>query len=115
MADGEGKDAPDPTFEVLMDRLNTDALIADTDALLALIAAELFKHRLTVGEDGRSQCTCGWWVAPLLESVHRLHQADAILAVTLMATAQIHGEEHARITERYRRELEECRQQLLST
>lgn len=90
--------------------------------MVALIAAALFEHRLTVGDDGRAQCKCGWWVAPLLDSLHRLHQADVILAATLMATAQVHGENLAEITDRYRAELaqcqgqlEDCRQQLLGT
>jgi hypothetical protein len=62
------------------------------DAMVETIAAELFKHRLVVGDDGRSQCKCGWWVAPLLESLHRLHQAESVLAATLLATAQINAE-----------------------
>ena len=62
------------------------------DAMVETIAAELFKHRSTVGPDGRAQCACGWWVAPFLDSLHRLHQADAILAATVLATAQINGE-----------------------
>jgi hypothetical protein len=56
------------------------------------VAAALFQHRLVVDETGRSVCKCGWWVAPLLESVHRLHQSDQVLAAVLMATAQLNAE-----------------------
>lgn len=44
------------------------------------IAAELFRHRLVV-VDGKSECKCGWWINPLLDSVHRLHQAEAVAVV----------------------------------
>lgn len=59
--------------------------------MIETIAGELFKHRLVV-VDGRSQCKCGWWVAPLLDSLHRLHQAESVLTATLLATAQITAE-----------------------
>jgi len=62
------------------------------ELMVETIGAELFKHRLVVDETGRSVCKCGWWVSPLLASVHRLHQADQILAATLLATAQINAE-----------------------
>lgn len=61
------------------------------DAMVETIAAAMFQHRLVV-VDGRSQCKCGWWVNPLLDSVHRLHVSDEILAATLLATAQINAE-----------------------
>jgi hypothetical protein len=73
--------------------------VSTRDDLVATIAAEQFKHRLTVGDDGRSQCKCGWFITPLLESVHRLHQADEILAAVLMATAQVNGERIAETRE----------------
>jgi hypothetical protein len=59
--------------------------VGDED-LVELIAAELFRHRLTLGEDGRPQCACGWWVAPLLDSLHRLHQAEALSSVVTART-----------------------------
>jgi hypothetical protein len=67
------------------------------DEMVATIGAALFEHRLTLSEEGKSQCKCGWWVNPLLDSLHRIHQADEILAAVLMATAQLQGERQAEI------------------
>lgn len=50
-----------------------------TQEAIEQLAAELFKHRITTGEGGRAQCACGWWVSPLLNSVHRLHVAEHVL------------------------------------
>lgn len=60
--------------------------------MVELIAAEMFRHRLTVNDEGRAACMCGWFAVPLLTSVHRMHTAEAILASCLLATAQINGE-----------------------
>jgi len=65
--------------------------VTSREQMTETIAAELFKHRL-VSVEGRSQCACGWWVSPLLTSVHRLHVAESVLAACLIATAQINGE-----------------------
>jgi hypothetical protein len=62
------------------------------EAMVETITAELFKHRRNVGEDGRAQCRCGWWVAPFLDSEHRAHQASEVLAAVMLATAQLNGE-----------------------
>lgn len=62
------------------------------DHMVEMIGAELFRHRLTSAEEGGSQCMCGWSVTPLLNSLHRMHTAEAILASVLLATAQINGE-----------------------
>lgn len=75
-----------------------------TDKMTELIAAELFKHRLVTDHNGRSICKCGWYVSPLLDSVHRLHQGDQILAAVLMATAQIAGENASETRSRDRQE-----------
>lgn len=53
----------------------------DVDAMTEAIAAELFRHRLVVDAAGKSTCACGWWIAPLLDSVHRLHQAEVLKVV----------------------------------
>lgn len=77
------------------------------DEMVATIAAALFEHRLTVGPDGRAQCKCGWWIAPLLDSVHRLHQAESVLAATLLATAQINAENVAESRQRLNEDWQE--------
>lgn len=78
--------------------------------LLELIATKLREH----ARDG-NQCRCGWHVTPLLDEVLRLHQADAVLATVLLATAQINAENIAEATAQYRSQLEDCQQRLLET
>lgn len=56
------------------------------------IAAQIFNHRLVTDEQGRSVCKCGWYIVPLLDSIHRLHVAESVLTATLMATAQVNAE-----------------------
>lgn len=51
------------------------------DGMVETLAAELFRHRLVVDDAGKSVCKCGWWITPLLDSVHRLHQAETLGAV----------------------------------
>jgi hypothetical protein len=74
--------------------------VGTRDEMVEVVAAALFQHRLVLGPDSRPQCKCGWWVAPLLDSLHRLHQAESVLAATLLATAQINAENIAEALER---------------
>ena len=62
------------------------------DDMVANIAVAMNQHRLVVDDAGKSVCTCGWWVAPLLDSAYRLHLADQALAATMTATAQLNAE-----------------------
>jgi hypothetical protein len=66
------------------------------DGMVETLAAELFRHRLVVDDAGKSVCKCGWWISPLLDSVHRVHQAEALGVVALRyayqdATARTHA------------------------
>lgn len=51
----------------------------------------LYEHQI-LSRDGKAQCKCGWWTAPLLSSVHRLHVADETLAAVLAAAAELHAD-----------------------
>lgn len=60
--------------------------------LLETIADGLEDHRLTLDATGKPACSCGWWTQPLLDSVHRLHQADQLLSRVVTAVAQVNAE-----------------------
>ena len=65
------------------------------DDMVANIAVAMNQHRLVVDDAGKSVCTCGWWVSPLLDSVHRLHVANVLAAVSLGAVDDYRKRTHA--------------------
>lgn len=85
------------------------------DLVVQDIAHALWLHRRTLGEDGQSRCACGWWVLPLLDSVHRAHQAEEILGAVVLATAHVNAENITVATADLREELAECQSRLLSS